>query len=362
MYDFRSSLSALEQIGGDAPERPSVSVVIATINEDLDLEAMLTLLLAGKTRPDEIIVVDDCSVEPIEPRVSRVRAMASDAGREPVLRVLRNDRRLGVGASRHRGVEDSSGDLVIVCDSHLRPPYDFLDLVLEAHRKHPYSVLCPRSIGFRAADAEARHHGARFALDAGGYWVARWNPPRQQGDPPLDDGAPIGCVMGACYAASRSLLDRIGGFGPCLTGWGADEEFLSLRAYLCGFDCRLLGFDMPHHYRKTDEPKLPSRVCAHGTEPEKWRPAFNRHVLMSTCFEDGVYERSYAPTMWRTYGPNELRDALAGADEQIRRLRALLQERRTRSDAELTALLGVPHPVNQSDLLALASRGGRVML
>lgn len=332
---------------GDVPlsfVKPTVGVCMAALNEGPDLEATLSLIAASKTRPDEIVIVDDCSREPIEPRLNSFSRYLN-------LRVIRNDRRVGSGRAKSMGLDACTSDVLVVMDAHMRPPWTWLEMVLDGFLKNPYSVLCPRSTGFEHPPA-FNGRGCRFTPNGNGFWEAVWNDaPGSAGDA----GAVIGCVLGGCYVFGRALMNHLGGFARHHIGWGYEEESFCLRAWIAGFDCRLLDFPMPHQYVRTND-----RTDAAGSVPEVWEIWANRHIDTASIWHGDWYEKVYAPLMWAHYGPQGLREAVAASAPGIALMREHMNRIRVRSDQDVGFLLGIPHAEMQDQYRAFAARYGKV--
>jgi GT2 family glycosyltransferase len=89
--------------------QPSTSVIVATHDRPDLLAELVRSLGACDPRPDEMVLVDDASRSPAEHVLRDV----------PVpfrVKVLRNDRALGPGAARNRGVHASRGDVLLFTD------------------------------------------------------------------------------------------------------------------------------------------------------------------------------------------------------------------------------------------------------
>lgn len=80
----------------------AVSVVIPTFGRSSFLNEALASVAAQSLPPHEVIVVDDCSPEP-------VRAHGD-------LKVVRHARNMGPGAARNTGIAHATGDLVLFLD------------------------------------------------------------------------------------------------------------------------------------------------------------------------------------------------------------------------------------------------------
>lgn len=331
---------------GDVPRtftNPTLGVCIACVNEGPDLEATLACLVAAKRAPEQIVVVDDGSREPVEPRIRPF-------GKHTDLLVIRHERRLGSGPSKNEGLLALKTDLLCVMDSHLRPPWDWANFALDGFTRYPYSVLCPWSRGFEHRSAFVGL-GCRFCPDEHGWLDCVWNAGT---NPPPADGAVIGCVHGGCYIFGRKLLEHIGGYAPTHSGWGYEEVGLCWRAWACGFDVRLLSFEVPHYYRDTAD-----RKDAAGNEMVPWEAWLNRHAALASIFEDGRYETVHRPIMLGHFNPPGLVEAIETLRPQINATRQHLKSVRTRSDAEIGRLIGVPTPSTIDEYRAIERLAGR---
>jgi glycosyltransferase involved in cell wall biosynthesis len=326
---------------------PTVSVVVPAMNEGPDLEATIALLAASDPQPFEVIVVDDCSREPVEPRLWALKRQCN-------LRVIRNERRMGSGKSKSIGLDAATGDILCVMDSHMRPPWDWLTYVKQTFIQFPYSCLCPWSVGF-AYRSKFMGYGAKFLPSRHGYWDMAWQPWSGPGTPPR--GHVVPCILGGCYIFGRELMHHIGGYNRDHVGWGNEQEFVSLRAWIAGFDCRLIDFAMPHHYAR--ENHKADRVDAHGTPSNNWEVWHNRHFMARTCFADGVFERIYGPLSKGHYWPDGLRRAVEASLPAVKRMRAHIAGIRLRSDAEVAALVGMRDCQTREEYLEYAIKDGR---
>jgi GT2 family glycosyltransferase/cold shock CspA family protein len=103
----------------------SLSVIIPTHNRLPVLLRALHNLSAGQDVPDEVIVVDDCSTEPVEPHLAGLRSKL------PSLRILRQDPNRGAAVARNTGLRAATSDvLVLMDDDVLSEP-----TTIKAHRR-----------------------------------------------------------------------------------------------------------------------------------------------------------------------------------------------------------------------------------
>jgi glycosyltransferase involved in cell wall biosynthesis len=143
---------------------PQISVVVATLNRQRSLVRLLQQLAQQTLSYDEFetIVVDDGSKESV--------AGILGLGTTPFsLTVLRSDH-TGASAARHRGIEQSSGDIIVVLDDDVQIAADFLVGHMEMHPPGSRNVVLGRIRPDLAADMPLfeRFHAdvlERFALD-----------------------------------------------------------------------------------------------------------------------------------------------------------------------------------------------------
>jgi glycosyltransferase involved in cell wall biosynthesis len=304
---------------------------MAVLNEGLDFETTIAMAASSKPRPFEIVVVDDCSLEPVK---SRLDPWASR--NDLLIKYIRTNRRMGSGYCKHFALEQAEGDLRIVVDSHMRFPWEWLEKLVEEHRTHPQAILCPVSRGFGYQGRQFTGYGCDFRLsDELGFWEGKW----RVAPDALSNNIP--CLMGGAYAIPADVLQYVGGYAPGFRGFGCEEEYLSLRAWLCGFSVRLVPeVETEHQYDR----QVDRRTADGGSGELTWETTFNRHVTAMIVFEDDVYERCYRPRLLAVNPDTEVLRRLAKYEVFLRDLRQALQSRRRVSDAELEALCGIKHP------------------
>jgi GT2 family glycosyltransferase len=114
---------------------PKVSLVVATYNRGLKLKDLLDDL-AKQTVPVasfEVVVVDDGSKDPVATWIKSYKS--------PYALVFIAQKNAGAAMARHRGVEASQGDIVIITDDDMRLPADFIAEHLAAHARGATVVL-----------------------------------------------------------------------------------------------------------------------------------------------------------------------------------------------------------------------------
>lgn len=88
--------------------RPSVSVCMATYNGEKFLHEQVASILVQLTEGDELVVVDDCSTD------KTVDLLRQFGGR--LIKVLQNERNLGVNATFERAVCCASNEIIFLAD------------------------------------------------------------------------------------------------------------------------------------------------------------------------------------------------------------------------------------------------------
>lgn len=111
----------------------TLSVVIPAYNEEKTIQSILEAIIKADNIPltKEIIIVDDCSTDRT-PDI--VKSFIGDNPGVTIL-LLRQESNMGKGAALHRGINEASGDYIVIQDADLEyDPRDYrvlLDPVLE---------------------------------------------------------------------------------------------------------------------------------------------------------------------------------------------------------------------------------------
>lgn len=304
------------------------SVVIPTHNEIRDLEVTVAMVWASEPRPHEIIVVDDFGDDDVELR------LASFDG----VKVVRTPRRLGAGRAKRFGANLATGDVIVLLDSHMRMPYNWLETADEAVDSFPESIFCCGCQNFSATwtgcgskfiSGQHKEYSDLFAKQT---WLNLNTETSVDRCPSL---------LGGCYFIPRFIWEILGGLNPCLHGWGYEEPDLSLRAWMSGLEVRRINnLVIQHRFQK--ELKKPKKGFA-GTYSD-----FNAMAVCASIFEDGVFERLYYP-YFKQVSPIEAIVEFEDSLALINEFRAFVQAKRMYNDEDLYALCGfrIPTPHSQ---------------
>lgn len=213
------------------PPDAKVSVVIISRNEGEELAATVenlrqTLPLSRR----ELIVVDDGSIDGSD----RFLENASDV-------LLLRSEHLGVAKARNFGASHATGDIVLFADAHVRAPEQWYEPIIEALRDPTVGAAAPGVFSL----TEPKRRG--FGLDLiGAELHARWR--HCQGSVPY----PVPVLPGAFLAMRRGVFEATGGFDPGLRQLGGNDNELSCRLWLLGYQLLVVpNVEVGHLFRTT---------------------------------------------------------------------------------------------------------------
>lgn len=212
---------------------PWLSLVIGSRNEGDHLEGTLTAAF-GLDPPEggiEASVLDDASSDGSsdfcerEPWQSRRR--------QGQLRLQRVARCLGVSAGRRQASQGCRGEVLVFLDAHLEFPQADLWRQLQERFRDPACDLL-------ALDCYDTRNGQGTA---GNVYTSRRLCHQQPAWVPLQASPLVGVevpfVNGGFFAIRRQVYERLEGFPDFLEGWGHEDRFLSMWAWLNGHRCWL---------------------------------------------------------------------------------------------------------------------------
>ena len=242
------------------PESPhSLTLIIPFLNEGEEVGRTVRSFLdhGGKGRV-EVMVINDCSYD----SYPYLDALSQNGGVTYIL----NSERLGVAASRDKGVSLCTTPYFLLLDAHMRA-YDDL-WVTEIPRllsQNDRRILCCQNKPLKVEDAKvvsdpssfptfgARLSFGRKGLIPGIKWI-------NEEHHPDSDTETIPAVLGAGYAAGVSYWKRIGGLRG-LVQYGCDEQMLSLKTWLEGGECVLLKRVVLGHIYRDNMPYAFAPYC-----------------------------------------------------------------------------------------------------
>ena len=294
-----------------------LSVVIVTYNSRAAVAAALPALCAQFGPGDELVVVDNAS---IDGTVEAVREIA------PAATVVRSERNVGFAAGANAGARAATGDLLVFLNPDATPAPGFVE-----------AIRAPRGAWSAWMGLVTAENG-RVVNTSGG--VVHFTGIAWAGHAAARGPCEVAFLSGACLAVPRQEWERAGGFGEAFFMYQEDVD-LSLRLRLAG---GRLGVE-------------PAAVVDHDYEfakgPAKWRMLErNRWATILRCYP-GTLLALCAPALLATElallgvaaAGGWLPQKLAAAGQTLRALPRLLRERRavqatrTVSAAEFAAWL-----------------------
>jgi glycosyltransferase involved in cell wall biosynthesis len=124
-----------------------VSVVIPAYNQPRMLEEALRGVERQVEPPREVVVIDDCSDDPLE--------LATSFSSQLPLRFVRNSRNLGPAGSVVRGIRESSCELIAILNHDDVWEPEFLDHLTRALDRYPQACFAFSDHGIMRADGES---------------------------------------------------------------------------------------------------------------------------------------------------------------------------------------------------------------
>ncbi|MBN2499428.1 MAG: glycosyltransferase [Anaerolineales bacterium] len=141
------------------PENSKVSIVLATYNEKEHIEGMIASLYETIAQPLEVIVVDDASPDGTAEIVAGLDY--------PNLVLIRRKAR-GLAAAFHRGILESTGDIIGWMDADMTMPADVMRQLV--HKLDEYDI----AVGSRYAEGGSdNRHPMRVNSSRLINWLAR---------------------------------------------------------------------------------------------------------------------------------------------------------------------------------------------
>jgi GT2 family glycosyltransferase len=213
------------------PRSPRISIVIITRNEGEELHATVTNFL--DTLPSdrrELIVVDDGSTDGSTAFLEGV----------PEARVLRSDG-LGVAKARNFGGSHATGDIILFSDAHVRAPQGWYEPIVDALRMESVGAVAPGVYSL----TEPKRRGFGLHL-TGPDLRTQWH------NKPGPDPWPVAILPGCFLAMRRETFSRTGGFDPGMRQLGGNDNEISCRFWLLGYELLVVpGVEVGHLFRMT---------------------------------------------------------------------------------------------------------------
>lgn len=229
-----------ESAGGDAAEgqpRPSIAVVVVTYNSSADIVPLLHAVDAQLGPADQLIVVDNASVD------DSAEVVARESTRAQVERLSVN---VGFAGGVNVAVGLATTDLVLLLNPDAVPQPGCLDALAQVAVAEPgwgcWQAMVALSDGEHVNTAGGRLHFLGFG------WSGAWGDPvaAHQGR------RPVGFASGAALCIRREIWDALGGFDPHYFMYCEDLE-LSVRVRSAGWEVGIEPAAVVHHDYEFDK-------------------------------------------------------------------------------------------------------------
>ena len=331
-YAFFRDVLKVPAVAGDNGSvvnvRP-ISVILTARNEGKEVaNTVRSIVNSGQTRFD-IVIVDDASTDGSVPDdlADQIRPKVAGHWRDDLhhrIKIIRHEQPLGVSRSRAEAIAACSGEMVVIMDSHQRviSRYGLEHLCAIANDRDGVVVAAVCNLGnSKSTDPkirDARTYGARLVVKN------KWGLINSHiSTPPDEDVVPRDAIIGAGYAMSKDVLDKIGG-SPIMDGlWAYYEQQLMLKCWVMDvplFATRLVHCE--HMYKKgtMDVPHLGTLKNAHLT-----------HFLY---FSDEAYAYFREPLLLHGWYPEIDRYLQSAPVQEARNAWLALKEERGKTDED----------------------------
>jgi GT2 family glycosyltransferase len=224
-----------------------VSILVGAHNEGERLWRTVESILETVGRLDaELIVGDDGSTD----------GSIQELGRHfPQVLVVKQKKRLGVGAARGLAAGRARGDVLIFLDGHTKPEPGALErLVASVEKTRGKAVVTPQIVGLDETTwrSQPQQIGNGYALDLetfDSWWLPlkKMKEVKEGRQTFYESPALIGCAL----AVSRELYDRLWGFDQHMRQWGSEDVDFALKAWTMG--ARVLhdpGATVAHRFQR----------------------------------------------------------------------------------------------------------------
>ncbi|MCL6586929.1 MAG: glycosyltransferase [Anoxybacillus sp.] len=214
---------------------PLVSLIIPVKNEGEHIKNTIESAVSVKTDCDfEIIVVDDASEDGCcdflddvcDGRMTKIKTEG-----------------LGAANARNAGAKQAKGDLFIFCDAHLFFEDYWMERLIEPIQNGTAAATNP-GIG------DVQHpQNIGYGYTWNEKLEPKWNRAHSQ------EPHPSPLLAGGCLAISRKAFEHIGGFEKGFKVWGREDEEISLKLWLFGYECYIVpSVTILHVFRPTAPP------------------------------------------------------------------------------------------------------------
>ncbi|MBI2031280.1 MAG: glycosyltransferase family 2 protein [Candidatus Levybacteria bacterium] len=199
----------------------NLSIIIPNYNGEVLLKKNLPRVIeAAKFYHGdvEIIIVDDASTDESISTVSNLKPQISN------LKLIKNERNLGFARSVNRGVEDASGDILVLLNTDVAPEKNFLEPLIEHFDDERIFAVGCMDKSIEKSKAVLRGRG-----------IGRWQKGflvHQRGEVGKNDTL---WVSGGSGSFRKFIWDKLSGFNELYSPFYWEDIDLSYRALKSGY-------------------------------------------------------------------------------------------------------------------------------
>ncbi|MDD5593264.1 MAG: glycosyltransferase family 2 protein [Candidatus Margulisbacteria bacterium] len=211
-----------------------LSVIMPNYNYGQYIGEALEAVAGQSVAPEEIIVIDDASTD------DSLRIIEQYRRKYPAIKLLRNEKNMGVVYSMRRGAEAAAGDYIYYAasDDKVRP--GFIERSLELLEKYPQAAFsCCDNI---VLDGDQEIPNRSFLSESPRYFSPREVPALYAGDP-FTPYIPHTAVI------NRSFFNEAGGL-RLEHKWSCDSFVFSVMAFRHGYCYRPEGLQVMRVHKK----------------------------------------------------------------------------------------------------------------
>jgi glycosyltransferase involved in cell wall biosynthesis len=218
------------------------------LNEEKEpLETIKSMRQTADSNLFDIIAIDDCSDSSV------------DLSQFSNVKQIRNEKRIGVDASRQKGIDLAETENVLIIDAHMRFKNDnWLNKMNSLIENSPQTLWCTVCLGLGYGTLDVNKHKGKY-YGANMLFVddnAKPDRPARECLEPKwaseiksKNEYEIPCILGANYFFSKKWFDHINGWRG-LKSWGSSEPFVSIKSYMAGGDCKITkSVEIGHVFR-----------------------------------------------------------------------------------------------------------------
>ena len=244
---FRYCHSEVNKVENIRKDTSLLTVIVPFYNEGIEVKNTIQSVRETAGNNVHIILINDCSDDEIDYQKWAEQYNAD---------YLKTTHRIGPAMAKEKGVHCCTTPYFLLIDAHMRfYGRMWAKRIIEELKIDKHCILCCQTQSFKKNQIQGIISKKDLPFGAYIYWgnnnyipSARWNN-APSSEIRLSHNIP--CVLGAAYSSSKKFWEYIKGFDGLL-GYGCEEQFISLKAWLLGGKCKILpDVTIGHLYKKS---------------------------------------------------------------------------------------------------------------